>query len=624
MDGKLASALQNLFIIATLLITAAAYVTYNLDMQEYPAYAISYYMSSGVAWTIVTVLIMYLILRSPMYRALTEPGFSGWYYKAAFLALMTGLSVLNGVMGSNDSTLFQSGFVGLMLTGMCSGPLYVAAVTAFTIFVHILVIPDYYDLQWYYLILLLVGGALSALLSTLGKSRFLWYLVPVAVAAVYAVCIPSLLDDAGIAGDPYAHMLYGWSCTAVLLFGCLAVVLYYKYVLLIEAQENAKRTEHDLGLAKDIQQAALPAEFPITRSLNIYGMMEPAAEVAGDFYDCFSIGRNLTAFVTADVSDKGLPASLMMMGVMGSIRAASMLHNDPGRILSAVNREVCARNAAEQFVTVWMGVYDSDTGTLQYANAGHPPPYVRHSDGKFGKLPVKKGLMIGVNEAVRYKTDTVSVSDTDTFFCYTDGVNEAFNAGGEQFGRERFEKTLDASAGEDAEGIVKNVRSAVREFAGKQPQSDDITMLCFIVRRPDYRSLTVPGKAEELGKVNAFIEEVLTGHGFSEKEILKMEIVAEEIFVNICDHAYEDSDGEVTVYCSARRNEMKLTFADSADAFNPISRDEIEIDEDVGNWPIGGFGIHMIKNLVTYMDYKYFAGRNIFTVWKVLGGPESE
>lgn len=149
-------------------------------------------------------------------------------------------------------------------------------------------------------------------------------------------------------------------------------------------------------------------------------------------------------------------------------------------------------------------------------------------------------------------------------------------------------------------------------------------MLCFIARRPQYRSITVPGKAEELENVNSFVEEILTGYGFPRKEVLKMEIVVEEIFVNICDHAYEDMDGKVTVYCSVLNNEIKLTFADNAEAFNPINRDEIEIDENVGNWPIGGFGIHMVRNLVTYMDYKHFAGMNIFTVWKDLGTSKDE
>ena len=627
MERKVGSVLQNVFVAVTLLSIVVLYIYSNLDTyQDQAIFIVTYYMSNGAAWTLVTLLIVYLLIRSPVYKELSQPGFSKWYYKAGFIILMTGLSVMNGVMGSNNNALFQSGYIGILLTGMCSGPWYVIAVTVLTILTHIFIVPDYYDLQVYYILILVVSGALSSILNILNRNRLLWYLAPVVIAAVYAPCIPSLVDEIGRNTFPGSDLytIYTWSCISILVFGFLTVTLYFKYTSMIEAQENAKRTEHDLGLARDIQMATLPVEFPDTRSLNIYGTMEPAAEVAGDFYDCFSIGRNLTAFVVADVSDKGLPASLMMMGVMGSIRAAAMLHNDPGRILTAVNKEICARNAAEQFVTIWMGVYDSDTGTLQYANAGHPPPYVRHSDGRFEKLPVKKGLMVGVNDAVRYRTDAVSVSDTDTFFCYTDGVNEAFNAEGEQFGREHLETVLNASKGLDAEGIVGSVRAAVKEFAGKQPQSDDITMLCFIIRRPNYQSITVPGKAEELEKVNAFIEDVLTGSGFPMKAILKMEIVAEEIFVNICDHAYGDSEGEVTVYCSSREDEIKLTFADSAGAFNPINRDELEIDENVGNWPIGGFGIHVIKNLVTYMDYKNFSGKNIFTVWKRLDVQNSE
>ena len=626
MERKLFSVLQNIYVAALLLAIVVLYIYSNLDTHEGIAYVVTYYLSNGVAWVLVTLLMAYLLVRSPIYAELSKPGLSKWHYKAAFVLIMTALSVMNGVMGSNDNALFQSGFIGIMLTGMCSGPVYVLSVTVLTIVVHVFVIPDYYDLQAYYILLLVLAGILSSLLSTLNRNRSLWYLVPVIIAAVYALCIPSLA--AGVESEAYPSSqvlaIYSWSCVSILLFGTLAVIVYSKFTTMIATQENAKRTEHDLGLARDIQLATLPVEFPDTQSLDIYGIMEPATEVAGDFYDCFSIGRNLTAFVVADVSDKGLPASLMMMGVMGSIRAAAMLHNDPGQVLTAVNKEICGRNAAGQFVTIWMGVYESNTGILQYVNAGHPAPYIRHSDGKFEKLPVKKGVMIGVNDEVRYKTDSIHMSDMDTVFCYTDGVNEAFNLNDEQFGKERLMKALDDSKDLSAEGLVGSVRTAVKDFAGKRPQSDDITMLCFTIHRPNYHELTVPGKVGELEKVNAFIEDVLTGLGFPMKDILKLEVVVEEIFVNICDHAYENSEGDVTVYCSARDNEIKLTFADSADAFNPINRDEIEIDDDIGNWPIGGFGIHMVRNLVTYMDYKYFSGKNVFTVWKRVDSKKSE
>ncbi len=624
MKTKIGAFLQNAYIVVLMLSIVVLYIYSNLGLHNNVTYTITYYLSNGVAWVLVTLLIVYLLLRSPLYPEISKPGLSKWYYKIGFILLMTILSIMNGMMGGNDYVLFQSGYIGVMLTGMCSGPVYVVLVTVLTILAQLFLTLDNSDLQNYYIIFIVVSGVLSSIISSTGRSRHFWYLVPLVVAVVYALSIPGLVNNLAEYAPPEVYTIYQWSCVSLLLFGFLAITMYFKYTTMITAQENAKHTEHDLGLAKNIQLATLPVKFPDTQALDIYGIMEPATEVAGDFYDCFSIGRNLTAFVVADVSDKGLPASLMMMGVMGAIRTASMLHNDPGQILSAVNREICGRNAAGQFVTVWMGVYESNTGTLQYANAGHPPPYIRRSDGTFEKLPVKKGLMIGVSEDVRYRTDSILLSDQDTIFCYTDGVNEAFNVDEVQFGKERLVKALDTSRDQGAEVIVGSVRSAVKDFVGERPQSDDITMLCFIVHRPNYHELTVPGKVVELENVNRFIEGVLTGLGFSRKDILKMEVVVEEVFVNICDHAYENSEGDVTVYCSARDNEIKLTFADNAKAFNPINKDEIEIDDDIGNWPIGGFGIHMIKNLVTYMDYKNFSGKNIFTVWKRVDHEKSE
>ncbi len=623
-DNKVA-VLQNLFILLTLISVCAAYVNYNLGVQEFPYYRVTSGMSDGVAWTIVSMLIIYMLFRGRMFHELTESSSSKWYYKCAFVALMVSMTIMDSILVGSQA-LFQTAYIPIILTGMIGGPVYVVVVSAISLLIHVLFLHNcmYLQAENYVDLLVIAATAISVVLGLLKKYK-IWYVAPLLLAAIYAFFIPSMISEWHQWDHPeQLWTLYIWSDLSILIFGYLALVLFYKYMRLIETQENVKRAEHDFVIARDIQLASLPAEFPITRSLDIYGIMVPATEVAGDFYDCFAIRRNLTAFVVADVSDKGLPASLMMMSAMGALRATAMLRNDPGRILTAFNKEICSRNAAEQFITVWMGIYDSDTGVLQYANAGHPPPMVRHLNGSFEKLPVKKGLMIGVNRSIHYKTDTIALSDVDTFFCYTDGVNEAFNEAGEQFGRERLENVLNSVGDNNAKSIVKAVQSAVKEFVGTWTQSDDITMLCFIVNRPQYHKFVVPRNVEELVNINAFLESQLVAQGFKIKDVLKMEIVAEEIFVNICDHSKGDQEGDVTVYCSSRDNEIKLTFADSSESFNPLNLEEITIDENLSDWPIGGFGIHMIKKLVTYADYKYFNGQNIFTVWKKLDCSNAE
>ncbi len=621
--GNKVDFLQNLFLILILLSVSVAYAYYNLGVKYFPYTRIASGFSDGISWTIVSILIIYLLFRGRMLHDLTKPGLSRWYCKFVFVVVMTGLTVMDSIM-VGALALFQTEFIPILLTSMIGGPVYAMAVSVATLAVHVFFLDPYLQMDDHTYLIVIVAAIVSVLFG-FSKKYKLWYAAPLILAVVYAYFIPEMILCWGVRYIPEdLQLLYFWSDISILVFGYLAIIMFYKYTRIIETRETIERSEHDFTIAREIQLASLPTEFPVTRSLDIYGIMEPATEVAGDFYDCFSIRRNLTAFVVADVSDKGLPASLMMMSAMGALRATAMMHNDPGRVLTAFNKEIFSRNAAEQFITIWMGIYDSDTGVLQYANAGHPPPMIRHLDGSFEKLPVKKGLMIGVKKTIQYKTDAIALSDVDTFFCYTDGVNEAFNRAGEQFGRGRLENVLNSTVDDDAEHIVKKVHSAVKQFIGKWPQSDDITMLCFIVNRPQYCKLVVPRNVEELANINAFLESHLVGQGFTIKDALKMEIVAEEIFVNICEHSKGIRDEEVDVYCRARDNEIKLTFADSSDPFNPLSRDDITIEDNVGDWPIGGFGIHMIKKLVTFADYKYFNGQNIFTVWKTFDSPDTE
>lgn len=170
--------------------------------------------------------------------------------------------------------------------------------------------------------------------------------------------------------------------------------------------------------------------------------------------------------------------------------------------------------------------------------------------------------------------------------------------------------------------ICLTVRADVKEFAGDTPASGDITLLAMWVDRREYRSMTVPGDSDRLDEVTGFVEEVLSSGGCPMNTILKMQIVAEEIFVNICDYAYKGVKGDVSVFCRYLNDEIKPTFCNGGDIFDPVSQDDVVVAEDVGEWSIGGFGIRMVKKLVDSMDYKYFAGKNILTVWKRTRQPD--
>lgn len=615
MNDVSATRFQTAFVIAAQCVTVLMIIIGNfVDVEDFFT-DMSNYVYMDIARVSTSMLLIFIFMHSKYYEDVRSG--SDDLVSLAVSALVFGnlalLAICTGQYFDMDVYIFSA--ITIMIAGLIGGYRVVVPSILYCLIMSALLIQDI-DLIVYpsFLAIVIVSGAAGSYIHGKNNCNWILWIIPM-ITFIDSLLI--VLLGLGLDGLTDTEVnTYKMSAISTLVASVYSVCLYDVFTFMIRTKDYATRSEKDLSIAHEIQMASLPSEFPESRSVEIFANMTPATEVGGDFYDCFQISRNLTAFVVADVSDKGLPASMLMMRMMGSIKASAMLSNDPGKVLTAVNAELCRNNPVNQFLTAWMGVYDSDTSTLVYANAGHTPPYIRRGSGVFEKLEVKKGPIIGFSDAVRYKTSSIIMEDGDSIFSYTDGVNEAFNLEDEQFGHARLSTALNDCADLGPRGIVEHVTESIERFTEGNVPSDDITMMSILFHRPPHAVITVPGNIDRLGEVNDFIEEVLSEGGCPMKEILKLQIVTEEIFVNICDHAYENMDGDVTVHCRYYMGEAKITFSDDAAFFNPINKEDIEIDEDVGNWPIGGFGIHMVKNLVTYMDYKYFANKNIFTVWK--------
>lgn len=249
----------------------------------------------------------------------------------------------------------------------------------------------------------------------------------------------------------------------------------------IEAiMEERKKAEAELELAASIQESALPNVFPAFPDRNefdLYAIMNPAKEVGGDFYDFFLIDDDHLCMVIADVSGKGVPASLFMMTSKTTIDNVAMLESSPEEILTKANEAICANNKMDMFVTVWLGVLEISTGKLTSANAGHEYPFVK-KNGKFEVFKDKHGMAVGVMDGIKYKEYTVDLLPGDCILVYTDGVAEANNKKKELFGLERIQKALDGCSSDDCKDIITTVRTSIDEFANGATQFDDITMLC--------------------------------------------------------------------------------------------------------------------------------------------------
>ena len=246
--------------------------------------------------------------------------------------------------------------------------------------------------------------------------------------------------------------------------------------------EEAKRMEKDLELARSIQTSALPTTFPAfphRKEFDIYATMDTAKEVGGDFYDFYFTGKNRLNLLMADVSGKGVPAAMFMMRARTQLKTLAESRMSVEDIFTNGNNALCEGNDVDMFVTAWQGCIDLKTGILNYANAGHNAPLLCRAGGKFEYLRGKTGFVLAGMEGIQYQRQSVQLQPGDTLFLYTDGVTEAMNSAKELYDEARLKNILNAAPYADAKKICAAVKADVDAFVGEAPQFDDITMLAF-------------------------------------------------------------------------------------------------------------------------------------------------
>lgn len=249
---------------------------------------------------------------------------------------------------------------------------------------------------------------------------------------------------------------------------------------LVATTAAKERIEGELSVAHDIQMSILPKmlpPFPNREEFNLYAVIEPAKEVGGDFYDFFQLGENHLCLVIADVSGKGVPASLFMAVTKTLIKATARMDMSPAEILCRVNDQMARDNDQSMFVTVFCAVLDLRSGELTYTNAGHNPPVLIPRQGAPRYLPKTRQLVIGAMEDFPYQAESLRMAPGDCLLLYTDGVTEAMNLQDELYAEERLLAVGNELQHEPIVAIVKGTVASIKAFAGAAPQSDDITIM---------------------------------------------------------------------------------------------------------------------------------------------------
>ena len=242
--------------------------------------------------------------------------------------------------------------------------------------------------------------------------------------------------------------------------------------------EAERRAVHELEIAREVQAKLLPQHLPALASLDYAGICIQARQVGGDYYDFLKLGPDRLGLVLADISGKGISAALLMASLQASLRSHyNWTPEDLPQILRAVNRTFFDSTETSRYATLFVGIYDEGTARLRYANCGHPPPVLLGADGSVQHLNPTAGV-IGLFEDWKCDIREIELGRGDMLVLFSDGVVEAFDAHGNEFGEERLVNLLRAGIASrlPADLLVQSVVTAVQRHSGPEP-SDDFTLI---------------------------------------------------------------------------------------------------------------------------------------------------
>lgn len=285
----------------------------------------------------------------------------------------------------------------------------------------------------------------------------------------------------------------------------------------LEAQQR-ERMAQELRVARVIQQTLLPKELPNLSGWTVDAFYRPAREVGGDFYDFIDLGDGRLGVVEGDVTDKGVPAAIVMATCRTMLRATARRYDDPGRVLETVNDTLHVDIPPNMFVTCFYAIIDTVTGVIRYANAGHNLPYVRTDTG-VEELRAT-GMPLGLMPGMSYEVKEAKISHGDTVLIHSDGICEAHDPDGEMFGFAGLIGIMGAYG--HADGLVERLMGELADFTGPDWEQEDDVTLVVLKRTSSARDSAA-----------AFVEEkVLTEFELSSRqgnERQAMELVAEAV-----------------------------------------------------------------------------------------------
>lgn len=375
--------------------------------------------------------------------------------------------------------------------------------------------------------------------------------------------------------------------------------------------EERERIQQEMRVAALIQQTLLPRELPSIAGWKIDAFYRPARAVGGDFYDFIPLDDGRLGVVIGDVTDKGVPAALVMATSRSMLRAAAHAHASPGAALAEVNEALVPEIPPAMFVTCLYAIIDTEAGEVVFANAGHNLPYVRTGEGVTELRAT--GMPLGLMSGMAYEEQTYTLATGEVMVLTSDGITEAHNAEGEMYGFPRLMGRIGAEASDD---MVSLLVGDLEQFSDPdREQEDDITLV--VVQRtssaaasaaafgdsPGERVLTTFSVASEEGNERIAIEKVteaVSGLGLGNAQVERLQTAVGESVMNAIEHGNENRSElpvDVEVLATLQAVVVRVTDHGQGPAIPEVETPDIEA-KIAGEQTPRGWGLFLIGQMV--------------------------
>jgi sigma-B regulation protein RsbU (phosphoserine phosphatase) len=393
---------------------------------------------------------------------------------------------------------------------------------------------------------------------------------------------------------------------------------------LAETTAARERMNSELRIAHDIQMDLLPKTFPVFPArpdIDLFALMEPARQVGGDFYDFLFLDHDRLAIAIGDVSGKGIPAALFMGVTRSFLRAELRTDADPGRALAQVSEELLDGNESCMFVTLFCAVVHIADGTVEYANAGHNPPFLARADGRVERIDLPHGPAAAIMPGAIFETGRLNLAYGDTLLLYTDGVTEAMDQAHRLYGEHRLATRFNANASGQCKDCIGALIGDLHGYAAGAEQSDDITMLTFKRLAPGKPAVQRNGdgclELDIANNLDALATAIDRLDGFLEQQDASprlayvARLVLEELVANTIYYGYDDQDTH-SIHLRFRIGPpAAMVLEDDGHPFDPLAEaPEPDLDTTAEDRAIGGLGIHMVRSMTASQEYQRKDGIN--------------